>query len=303
MIFKNRGTGMNDKHDFLLEKRLKEEAPDLHRRVKDSVVILQKMLESFFTWFPDFTDHSTLHSMDVLDYCNQLLGQQAARLTIPECYVLVMSCYLHDVGMGVTREHFEAFTKKIDFADYRLRHPKASKEKIIRDFHNEYSGLFIRRYADLFDIPSEEMLYAIIQVSRGHRKTDLYDETEYHDIKTPKGVIRTAFLSAVLRLADEIDVGVDRNPEILFDTSALTKQVDIDAFGTHESIRTVEVTKSSIILHVKPIEPRFVELVEELAGKIQNTLDYCRDVAGKRSDLRIPQEKVEIFRLDQIDEG
>ena len=281
-------------NDFLLETRLKNEAPDLHRRMTDSVVVLQRLLESFFTWFPDFTDYSTLHSMSVLDFCNKLLGEQVEALTLPECYALAMACYLHDVGMGVSRDNFEAFTREIDFEEYREKHPEVSTAKIIRDFHNEYSGLFIRKYADLFDIPSEDMLFAIVQLSRGHRKTDLYDEEAYPDLETPDGVIRTAFLSAVLRLADEIDVGFDRNPELLFDTSKLTKQVDIDAFGTHESIRAVDVTEDRIILRVKPKEPRFVPLIEELAGKIQETLDYCMDVAEKRSDLRITQRLVEI---------
>ncbi|MBP3804317.1 MAG: hypothetical protein J6I76_10520, partial [Oribacterium sp.] len=125
-----------------------------------------------------------------------------------------------------------------------------------------------------------------------------FDETEYPDIQTSDGVIRTSYLAAVLRLADEIDVGVDRNPELLFDTSALTKQVDIDAFGLHESIRMVEVTENAIVLHVKPKEPRFEELIEELAGKIQETLDYCRKVVEKRSDLRIAPERVEIMEVE-----
>ena len=60
-------------YDFLLEKRLMKEAPDLHRRVADSAVVLQQMLLSFLTWFPDFTDHSILHSLSVIDFCNQLL--------------------------------------------------------------------------------------------------------------------------------------------------------------------------------------------------------------------------------------
>ena len=87
-------------------------------------------------------------------------------------------------------------------------------------------------------------------------------------------------------------MGADRNPEILFDTSALTKQVDIDAFGTHESIRTVEIHPDCVILHVRPIEPRFEALVEDLRGKLQETLDYCRNVAEARSDFRITQKEV-----------
>lgn len=280
--------------DFMLEKRLKEEAPDLHRRMTDCAVVLQGMLDSFLTWFPDFTDHSVLHSMDVIYYCNQLLGEQVQALSVSECYALLMACYLHDLGMGVPRDSFKDFFRKLDCGDYMEKHPEAGLEKIVRAFHHELSGLMIRRYRDLFDIPSEEYLEAIVQISRGHRKTDLFDETEYHDIETPDGVIRTAFLSAVLRLADEIDVGADRNSELLFDLSNLTKQDDIDAFGTHESIRQVEVTDREIILHTNPKEPRFEQLIAELAVKIRETMDYCRDVAGKRSDLRITQKHVSI---------
>ena len=284
-------------NDFLLEKRLRDEAPDLHRRVTDSVAVLQRTLESFFTWFPDFTDHSVLHSLDVLNYCNQLLGEQVAALTIPECYVLVMACYLHDVGMGVSRKDYAAFIEQLDLTDYRRAKPDADEARTIRDQHSELSGLFIRKYADLFDIPSEALTFAIAQVSRGHRKTDLYDEREYPNLETPNGTIRTAFLSTVLRLADEIDVGADRNPEILFDTSKYTRQVDIDAFGTHESIRSVDVTPDAILLRAVPKEARFVALIEDLAGKIQKTLDYCRDVSERRSDLRLTLERVQIVWL------
>ncbi|MCR5604396.1 MAG: hypothetical protein K6G27_11960 [Lachnospiraceae bacterium] len=176
--------------------------------------------------------------------------------------------------------------------EYMKENPDASEPAIIRDFHNELSGMFIRKYKDLFDIPSEEFTYAIIQISRGHRKVDLYDEKEYPILHTEKGIIRTPFLGALIRLADEIDVGAERNLELLFDTSTLTEQKDIDAFGINESIRRVEVKEKEIILYTKPKEERFIELLIQCADKIQQTLDYCRDVSEKRSDLTITQQKV-----------
>lgn len=278
--------------DYLLERKLQKEAPELHRRVKDSVFVLQNMLEAFLPRFPDFTDHSILHSMDVLDYSNRLLGaEQAAQLSPGECYVLIMACYLHDIGMGVNQKDFEAFTPKIEFGNYFDLHDRTDEAETIRAFHNEYSGLFIRKYAELLEIPTEETLFSIVQVSRGHRKTDLFDEQEYPVLQTEYGPIRTAFLAAVIRLADEIDVGADRNLELLFDTSTLTQQKEIEAFGTHESIRHVDVTEDSIILRVRPKSPEYVPLLETLNGKIQQTLDYCRRVAEERSELRITQEK------------
>ena len=79
--------------DYLLETRLKEENEGLHRRARDSAAVLQKMLESFLPRFPNYTDHTMLHSMDVLEYSNMLLGEkQIRRLSPAECYVLIMSC-------------------------------------------------------------------------------------------------------------------------------------------------------------------------------------------------------------------
>ncbi|MBQ7699506.1 MAG: hypothetical protein IJT49_04090 [Clostridia bacterium] len=285
--------------DYLLETRLKEENEGLHRRARDSAAVLQKMLESFLPRFPNYTDHTMLHSMDVLEYSNILLGEkQIRRLSPAECYVLIMSCYLHDIGMGINQKNYETLSEKIDFGDYFQTHSRDDTETIIREFHNEYSGLFIRKYADLFDIPCEEMVFAIVQVSRGHRKTDLLDETEYHDVMTPYGIIRTALLAAIIRLADEIDVGADRNSELLFDSSKVSTDAGKEAFGTHDSILNVEVREDAVALYIKPIAPRYRDLVMILSDKIQNTLDYCREVVSLRSDFCITQKSVKLIDVE-----
>ncbi len=285
--------------DYLLETKLRKENKVLHRLTKDSAAVLQKMLESFLPRFPDFTDHTILHSMDVLEYCNLLLGEkQIERLSSAECYVLIMSCYLHDIGMGINQKNYEELSQEIDFGDYFETHSRENTEMIIRDFHNEYSGLFIRKYAELFDIPCDEMVLAIVQMSRGHRKTDLLDENAYYDLMTKDGIIRTAFLSAVIRLADEIDVGVDRNSELLFDSSKVHDVKCIEAFGTHESIRRVEVWEDAIVLFIKPKAPEYRALILDLVKKMQETLDYCRKVASLRSDFHITQTSVKIIETE-----
>ena len=284
--------------DYLIERKLREEAPELHRLVKDSVFILQGMLEKFLPRFPDFTDHSILHSMDVLEYSNRIIGaEQIERLSPGECYVLIMACYLHDIGMGVGQKDYEEFSRQIDFGDYFAAHNKEDIADAIRAFHHEFSGCFIRKYAELLEIPSDDLVFAVVQASRGHRKTDLFDEREYPDMQTAYGLIRLPFISAVIRLADEIDVGADRNSELLFDASTKTERAAIEAFGTHESVREVEVTEDSIVLHVKPKAPEFVPLIADLNGKIQKTLDYCCRAAQTRSDLRITQVRSIIKEL------
>ncbi|MBQ6440869.1 MAG: hypothetical protein IJJ06_12280 [Mogibacterium sp.] len=279
--------------NYLLERKLRDEDKNLHRRAAESVFVLQTMLSKYLTRFPDFTDHSFLHSMNVIDYCNRIIGDdQIKKLCPEECYVLIMGCYLHDIGMGIGSHDFAEFSQKLDFGDYFDNHDREDEAATVRAFHNEYSGLFIRKYSKLFDIPSDAMTRAIIQVSRGHRKTDLLDRSEFGNIQAGDAIIRTAYLSAVMRLADEIDVASDRNPILLFGNKTVTDEISIIEFGLHKSILYVDVGDDTVTLHTRPITAAYRPKIEMLAEKITDTLNYCRTVAEQTSDLRIRQKRV-----------
>ena len=171
---------MTGDREFAMEYRLKQLDPELHRRFTDSVFGLQNILSNYKLIFPEFTDHTELHSLTVIAFCNQLLGDQLEKLNPDEIYSLLMGCYFHDTGMGLTRKDYEEFSREIDFGDYFSTHPRDEDPSVtIRNFHNEYSGRFIRKYAHLFEIPSKAHLRAVIQISRGHRKTNLMDEENY----------------------------------------------------------------------------------------------------------------------------
>ena len=145
----------------------------------------------------------------------------------------------------------------------------------------------------MLDIPPE-YVFPIVQVSRGHRKTDLLNKTEYPDLHTPEGIIRLPYLSAVLRLGDEIDVAADRNPSILYDNVVMLTQKDEEAFHSHEAIKNVTIETGRILLEVKTDDAEVLEYVRDIVGKIRETLHYCREIAQQRSNLRITQESVEM---------
>lgn len=278
---------------FFLEDELRRKDPQLHQRMTESTFALQRMLRSFLDRFPDFTDHSILHSMNVINYCNLIIGKdQIDRLAPEECYALIMACYLHDIGMGINDKDLQSFMETPEAERFADIIDKDNLPGTVRALHHELSAFLIRKYAAVFDFPSEELTRAVIQISRGHRKTDLYDPVEFGDIKAGNAVIRTAYLAAVMRIADETDVANDRNPDLLFDSSGLTQMNDIIAFGVHESILSADVSDDAIILSIRPKSEEFIPAIEKTIGDIQKKLDYCRDVAEKRSDLRIRQTNV-----------
>lgn len=290
---------MSTNYDYLLERRLKELSPELHARFSDTVFALQQILSNYQLIFPLFTDHTELHSLNIIEFCNKLIGDQINKLNADEIYCILMGCYFHDTGMGISKRDFEEFSKKIDFGDYFLTHDKNNYPEIVRNFHNEYSGLFIKKYAKFFEFPSEEHLFAVIQISRGHRKTNLFDTKEYPvALKVPNGnTICLPYLSALVRLADEIDVTASRNSEAIYDLSKIVVESHLIEFMKHEAVKGLEIREKEFIMYVSTKDEKILKSLYILADKMKKTLDECRSVVNNETPFVISQEAINIVRI------
>lgn len=283
-----------DTYDYSMERRLQSMSPDLHKRFTDAVFGVQNILSDYQTIFPGYTDHSERHSLTVIEFCNKLIADQIERLNEDEMYVLLVGCYFHDTGMGTSLKDYEEFLPKLDLGTYPETHDMNDTPSVIRDFHNELSGLFIRKYEKLFDIPSKDHLDAIIQIARGHRKTDLMDEDVYPISKVfPSGnTVCYPYLSALIRLADEIDMTSARNSPLLYHIENMVDEEDIMWMYIHEAIPKLEIRKDSFVFTGHTEDPVIEGHVRRVVGKMQKTLDICRKAVTGRTPYEITQEKV-----------
>lgn len=286
-------------HDYALERRLRKLDPALHRRFTDAVFALQHILSNYQLLFPQFTDHTELHSLNVIDFCNRLIGDQIDIMSADEVYTLLLGCYFHDTGMGISEKDYIAFSKEIDFGNYFDTHSVDDIPKIIRDFHNEFSGLFIRKYAEFFEIPSEEHLWAIIEISRGHRKTPLLDPKQYPiSLITPSGgKICLPYLAALIRLADEIDVSASRNPSLIYNLETDTVKYNSE-FIRHHAIRELLIEPGEFVLVVKTDDENVYKDVFRITDKMQKVLDECLVAVTGRTPFTITQRHVLVKRVD-----
>lgn len=287
------------RNDFLVEKQLHKLDPDLHRRFANSIFLLPKLLSDYLVLFPEFTDHSETHSVAIIDYCNKLIGHDnLEHLNADELYVLLMGAYLHDVGMGVSEKDFQEFSEQVEF-DSRIRdHENASMFDVTRAYHNDFSACFIEKYSQLFDFPSEAHEFAVIQTARGHRKADLFDEAEY-PAKLPLengNTVCLPYLTAIVRLADEVNIEKDRNLLLTVDPSNVTTERQRLEFDKHEAVKKVTICEDRIELDVQTDDPYLFGLISQLADKVQETLDYCVRVVDERTDFVITQKKIQIVR-------
>ncbi len=281
--------------DYLLERTLAKLDADLHKRFRDTVFIVQSILSRYTLLFPEYTDHSELHSMTVIDSCNRLIGtQNIGKLNADEIYILLMASYLHDSGMGISDGDYEEFKDILDEKGYFASHPDAARADFVRDKHNDFSGLFIKKYANMLEIPSEEHVFAICQVARGHRKTDLYDEKEYPEkyVLANGNTVCLPYLAALTRIADEIDVVASRNPIVLYDIGMLTDPKQIAENRKLNAVREMKMTYDAFILTASTDEDDVRDSLVQMTEKMQKTLDICSDVISKRTPYDLTQKKI-----------
>lgn len=286
-------------YDFSLERRLKELDPELHSRFTDTVFALQQILSNYQLIFPLFTDHTELHTLNIIEFCNKLIGEQVDKMNADEIYCILMGCYFHDTGMGISHRDFDEFSKQIDFGNYFDTHAKDNYPEIVRNFHNEYSGLFIRKYAKFFEFPSEQHLYAIIQISRGHRKTDLLDEKEYPiSLIVPNGnEICLPYLSALVRLADEIDVTASRNSGAIYDLGKIVEEVHLVEFMKHEAVKGLEIKEKEFIVYASTDDEKIFNSLNILVDKMKKTLLECCNAVNNRTRFKIKQQSIKLKRI------
>ena len=280
-------------HEYLTEKRLRALDPQLHSRYKNCVVVSNQMLSQYQSTFPEYTDHSTLHTLEIVDICNALIGNQIDRLTADDLYVLLMGALFHDVGMGISEKDFYSFYSE-RISDEEVSFSKEEIQELIRNNHHELSGWFLKKYWHVFDIPNDAYAKAIIQVCRGHRKTDLFDPVEFPEaffVADGQSVV-LPYLAALIRLADELDIAADRNSAFLYDPMLIKNDISRLEFLKHQCIQSVEILPAGVLVKAVSDDPKICEGVMDTVSKVAEVLHYCREVVSKRTSLTIQQQRI-----------
>ena len=280
--------------DFYCEDKLMKLNSLLHKKYCDSLFVLIKILTSYRAVFPDYTDHSYLHTMNVLDYGNRLSGNNIESLNCGEIYVLMMAAALHDTGMGISEDDYAEFISDERFKGYLMKNPDAPKQQIIRDLHHELSGCFIKKYSGLFEIP-EKFVFPIIQAARGHRRTNLMDRTEYPaEYHAGKYIICLPYISAVLRLADELDIAAERNIRLDRSADEIKNAYSLSVWQLHAAIKDILLTERRCIIIAKKsrLSESGMKELERWIRKLKDVIIYTSDVVHRRTDYDLRRRTV-----------
>lgn len=173
----------------------------------------KKLWQKGELYHPYYTLHGLVHSHQVIRILEKLIEglNPDDNLNETEVFCLLAAAYFHDVGMlcKYSNDAERAAQKST------MKKKPYSVQDLIREEHHIRSGRYIQEHAK--DLTLDHVEVGCIRlIVEGHREKTL-ESDEYEDHVIGPESVRVRLLSALLRMADELDIDYKRAPDTLFD--------------------------------------------------------------------------------------
>ncbi|OXE96671.1 hypothetical protein B0A63_19395 [Flavobacterium johnsoniae UW101] len=292
-----------------LELKLRELNPHLFGKLNDTREEVKLLLNQYIKNFPDYTDHSIHHTEKVFEIVSEVLtDEEIENLNEDEIYILSMASYLHDIGMCIPEEKIGEIADTEELVKERKLHPEISREKYLRDHHHTLSKKFILEEWENLKIPNEKYAEAIALVSEGHRVVDIGNPDIYkpkYTVKSGRSFVCLPYLSAVLRIADELDITNIRTPGLLTKYYMPDNEKSVLEWNKHIANTLMFISENFVQFEVKCSNHSMLAALEEQFNKIAIVINYCQKVIRnisnteqRRFSLKLEQIKNDVKYID-----
>jgi molecular chaperone HtpG len=222
-------TALNIEDLLLVQHLRKKESPFL-RIIEDVFNHAKPYLDSRIpSIFPKYTLHDIQHSLRIIRYMADLV-EDLDNLSDLEITLLIVSALLHDIGMAIEQNDLDAIKKDaFDFCQTKYstmlrlqdNNQVEATQEYIRRIHAQLSARHIRHHmANILTIPHHNTLdfvEEVAQVCQSH--TEDFDWIEknlkHHDVRGDY-TFNAQYVAVILRIADILDIDVNRTPYKLY---------------------------------------------------------------------------------------
>jgi hypothetical protein len=272
----------------------------LHRAMPE----IERVLRSGSTSPKDFTLHDEGHSFRVAQRMVEIIPSETlVRLSAAELALVLLSAYLHDIGMtpewgkvaairnylmegstdGLAEDEFDrlrqwlAVREGVDFAPpVTLQRMEELATYYCRAQHNEWSAEWIRAHIPAY----RQALYPgwmedLILICQSHH-------FGYEELAQPRfdprdrgtnGVIHRRYLAAVLRVADVLENDPERTPEVILHHRSITQSSDL--YWRKDHLLTEKFDQGRLTVSAYPENALLHKAVEETVDQIESELAVC----------------------------
>jgi len=256
---------LDEEDTKFLDEEFKWKLVEIARIARDILLYLPRKIG-------DYVDHGIDHSKRIIGIINELYDVVneycSYKLDVIDVFLLKASAYLHDTG-NIIRS---------------------------REVHGETSASIIEKIVqEKFKILTSNETKALMMISWAHQGSLLrLISLENKFLKIRDKNVNIGFLSALFRLADALDVGVNRASPIVYEViKEELNEVSRRHWEDHMAIlrRALDPEEGTILLFASPEK---IESAKRLADRITKELRECNIILR---EYGFPLKEVEVKRI------
>lgn len=259
----------NMEQELLLRKSL---SSDNIQRINSIQSQIKPLLSRTTNINFEFTEHTLDHSLSVENLYGVCFHEVIEELNEDEKFLLIVATLVHDIGMvGNSR-----FKDNHDYAEE------------IRSGHNYRSGEFISEYRRELGLDTKEAS-AIQKIASSHRVVPL-DSIQEAQPYGQGGEIRIKLLSALIRLADELDILEERAPWLVKEYLGISEE-SLVHHNRHEVMTGINRKCNCINISAIAYNHGLEESIKELYNEIIKKFEQVRPILANN---KIYIDKIDI---------
>lgn len=285
----------------LLHKESEENSDNqLSAKVISIITVVAPLLERIPENMPEYTLHDPNHSAKVVENMGKIIPQETLQnFNSIELSLLILSGYLHDIGMTCSKEEKEEIIKNSDEYEILFKSDvnKYEKFKSFKNAGDHRAATFIEdqifteylrrkhvvRSANYIEekLSSGELILCfegipfwkhLVAICNGHGEpVSSLSSTSIWPRHTLIGdrIINVQYLSLILRLADILDLDPERTPKVIYEYVNPKDPQSIIEWQKHRSIIGHSINHRKVLFEAECSSPEVERALKEFMDWIE----------------------------------
>ena len=243
----------------------------LYENYRDNCIVVQRMLEKYKKIYPNISDYSIMHFIDIAEFCDLIMDRQKLEdLNGDECYCLLMAALFAHTGFGLNQESMNKYISKLGI---QKQTQPLSFLQIMNKYHVLFSACLIEEYGDIFEFPSEIYKHAIISMLYfiGGNSDDI-NQLEEVLLSDNQNSVRLKDLAAVLAVGNQLAELKNTNLDLNYEDFDKYNSEEIVGFVERNVVRSIAVKYGKLVIEAGGSDSAYA-LIERKVNLIINNFE------------------------------
>ena len=275
-------------------ENLLKKSKKLYENYRDNCTVVQRMLEKYKKIYPNISDYSIMHFIDIAEFCDLIMDRKKLEgLNEDECYCLLLAALFAHTGFGLNQEIMNRYINRLGI---QKQTQSLTFLQIMSKYHVLFSACLIEEYGDIFEFPSEKHKYAITSMLYfiGGNSDDI-NQLEEILVLDNKNTVRLKDLAAVLVVGNQLAELKNINPDLDYEDFDKYNSEEIVGFVERNVVRSISVKDGKLVIEAGGSDSAYALIERKVNIIINNFNKILRSLTHESGD------NTSLFCIDSIE--